>query len=121
MADLLIRDIPEQVMTALSEKAQGAGLDRTAYVRQKLTEIASEPIVKERYAYRVYGKSGKGIIRRLDNHPNGVGGGCSNFSEEEFEAYNKAQDYMRRNGVGDREEAVSILKNAFEEVFEVAV
>lgn len=121
MSDLLIREVPDNVMSALAEKAVGAGMSRADYVRDRLAEIASGPIVKERYAYRIYGKAGKGIIRRLSNHPNGVGGGCSNFSEEEFEAYNKAQDYMRRNGPGDREQALKLLSDAFEEVFEVAV
>jgi hypothetical protein len=119
--DIVIKNIPENVVSALNAHAQAAGMDRMAWILQEWAKLAQQPIIKERYAYRVYGKVGKGIIRRLSNDPNGVGGGCSDFSEEEFTIYKKAQDLMRRNDPGDREKAVALLQGAFEEVMEVSV
>ena len=36
MADVLIRDIPEEVLAAIDSKAQRAGLSRTEYLRRAL-------------------------------------------------------------------------------------
>ena len=121
MADILIRDIPEEVATALSQKAVAAGKDRMAYIRDLLTKVASEPIVSERYAYRVYGKDGKGKITRHSDHPNGTGSVFTNFGQEDVNTIQKAEDLIRRNGVGDREKAVALLQQQFEEVVEVPV
>ena len=120
MADLLIRDIPEEVMAALSQKASAAGQDRMSWIRAQLVKLASEPIITERYAYRVYSESGsRGLIRRLSDHPNGVSATYQSFSEDEARAMDKAADLIRRNGPGDREKAVALLQDAFEEVMEV--
>ncbi len=122
MANLNVTDLPEETMSALSAKAHAEGYpDRLAYVRALLNRAAQEPLIAERYAYRLYGKQGKGVIRRMGNHLNDIGGGASNFSEEEFAAYNKAGDLMRRNGSGDREKAVAMLQGTFEEVVEIPV
>jgi hypothetical protein len=92
MANLNVTDLSDEVMQALTAKAYAAGFtDRLAYVRSLLNS----------------------------NHPNGIGGGASNFSEEEFEAYKRAEDLIRRNGPGDREKAVAMLQSAFEDVVEI--
>jgi hypothetical protein len=120
MADLLIRNMDEGVLSALSDLAKGAGYDnRMDYVRAELVKIASAPLVKERYAIKVYGEQGEGIIRRYgDGQP---GGGCKNLSQEEFDAYKKANFYVERNQPGDREKALMELGKAFQEVSEVAM
>lgn len=120
MANLNVTDLSDEVMQALTTKAYAAGFpDRLAYVRSLLNKAAQEPLIAERYAYRLYGKQGKGVIRRQGNHPNDIGGGAANFSEEEFAAYKQAQDLFRRNAPGDRERAVSLLQAAFDEVIEI--
>src|SRR6266568_1599752 len=122
MANLNVTDLPEETMSALTARAHAEGYpDRLAYVRSLLNKAAQEPLIAERYAYRLCGKQGKGVIRRMGNHLNVIGGGASNFSEEEFEAYKKASDLMRRNGPGDREKAVALLQGTFEEVVEIPV
>jgi hypothetical protein len=119
--DILVRNVSDEVASALQAHAQAAGLERQAYILQEWGKLASQPLIKERYAYRVYGKEGKGIIRRMSNDAGGIGGGCSEFSEEEFKAYQRAQDLIRRNGPGDREKAVAMLQSVFEDVMEVSV
>lgn len=120
MANLNVTDLSDEVMQALTAKAYAAGFpDRLAYVRSVLGKAAQEPLIAERYAYRVYGEQGKGVIRRQGNHPNDIGGGASNFSEEEFAAYKRAEDLMRRNAPGDREKAVAMLQSVFEDVIEI--
>lgn len=122
MSDLLIRDIPDDIMAALSQKASAAGKDRMNFIRDLLVKVAAEPIITERYAYRVYSESGsKGIIKRYSNHPNGTTHVYQSFSEAEAQVMDKAADLIRRNGPGDREKAVAMLQGTFEEVMEIPV
>ena len=46
MADVLIRDIPDEVIAAIDAKAQRAGLSRTEYLRRALARenIALAPV-----------------------------------------------------------------------------
>ncbi len=122
MPDILIRDVPEDVAQALTEKALRDGtMDRQAWLRKKLTELARVP---ERYAFRVYGQSGgKGAIRRHSDHPNGTSTTFSNFSQPEASAMEQAENLIRRNGVGDKEKAYNLLVEQFgtDQVFEVPV
>jgi len=122
MSDLLIRDVSEATLAALSEKAKFDGMDRQTWVRAQLDRIAASPAVKECYAYRVYSMSGsRGTIKRHSNHPNGTSATFANFSQEEADIIHKAEDLIRRNGPGDREKAVALLQGMFEEVMEVPV
>jgi hypothetical protein len=116
-----IRGLSDGFLEKAEVKANAVGKNREAYLRDELERIISEPLVKERYAFRVYGKNGRGTLRRLGDHPNETGATFSNFSQEEADAIHRAEDYMRRSGPGDREEALYALKGTFEEVFEVPV
>lgn len=40
MGDILIRDVPDDVVTAIDARAKRIGLSRTEYVRRKLTQDA---------------------------------------------------------------------------------
>lgn len=40
MSDILIRDIPEDILTALDANAARLGLSRSEYVRRELTRVA---------------------------------------------------------------------------------
>ncbi len=123
MAQKLIRDIPDEIMAAIEQKARSNGQNAEAYIRDLLVKLAAEPIITERYAIRFYADDApaKGSIRRFSDGANGVGGGCSDLSEDQFGAYKKAQDLVRRNSLGDREEAIFLLKSHFNNVFEVPV
>ena len=41
MTDLLIRGVPDEVMTAIEAKARRLGLSRTEYLRRALQRVAS--------------------------------------------------------------------------------
>jgi hypothetical protein len=41
MSDVLIRDIPDDVLTALDQLAANLGLSRTEYIRRRLAQDAS--------------------------------------------------------------------------------
>lgn len=41
MTDLLIRDIPEQVLAAIDAKAKRLGISRIEYVRRRLAQAAT--------------------------------------------------------------------------------
>ena len=48
MADVLIRDIPENVLAAIDVAARRLGLSRSEYLRRRLTALAGEgPVTTE--------------------------------------------------------------------------
>lgn len=44
MSDMLIRDIPEDVLTAIDAKASKLGISRAEYVRRRLAQDASATV-----------------------------------------------------------------------------
>jgi len=42
VADILIRDLPEEVLAAIDAKARRAGLSRTEYIRRTLSREGSD-------------------------------------------------------------------------------
>lgn len=118
MAQFHVRDIPEDVALKVDALASASNQSRESWLRDLIVNATKQPVIKKEYSIRVYGTNGKGIIRRYGDGSNNVGGGSNNFSQAEHEAYKKAQNYVSRNQPGDREEAIRILRNAFEEVLE---
>jgi hypothetical protein len=50
MTDVLIRDVPEDVVSAIEAKAKRLGLSRTEYLRRQMVRVAStsdEPVMVE--------------------------------------------------------------------------
>ena len=50
MTDVLIRDVPEDVVSAIEAKAKRLGLSRTEYLRRQMLRVAStgeEPVTVE--------------------------------------------------------------------------
>ncbi len=45
MSDILIRDVPDDVLAAIDAKAQRAGLSRTEYLRRTLARERSETLL----------------------------------------------------------------------------
>ncbi len=46
MGDILIRDVPDDVLAAIDAKAQRAGLSRTEYLRRTLAREQSESLLE---------------------------------------------------------------------------
>lgn len=124
MPDILIRDIPEAVAKKLTARAALDGAkDRQVWLREQIIKLATEPEIKERYAYRVFGMTGRGNIKRYSDDINGTSATCSAFTRAEREVFDRAEALMRRNALGDREKALHLLYEKFGEdnVFEVPV
>jgi len=121
MAQKLIRDIPDETMTALEAKAAAAGQNTEAWIRDLLIQAAAEPIVKERYAIRFSNDTGLagGMLRRFRDVVERVG--FYGLSIEGLQVIEQVEALMRRNNAGDREEAIYLLKCHFNSVFEVPV
>ena len=45
MSDILIRDVPDDVLAAIDAKAHSAGLSRTEYLRRTLARERSETLI----------------------------------------------------------------------------
>ncbi|SRR6266568_475881 len=121
MPDILIRDVSPEDAEALKQKAKAAGAeDRQAWLADQLHKMAALP---EFYAFRVMGQVGKGKISRHSNHINGTGSTFSNFNQDEADAMQRAENFVRRNQPGDKEKAYDVLVEQFGEdnVFEVPV
>jgi len=120
MMDILVRGISEEDAQALDQKAKSAGKDRSPWLADQLHKMAALP---EFYAFRVIGQVGKGKISRHSNHVNGTGATFSNFNQDEADAMQRAENFVRRNQLGDKEKAYNVLVVQFGEdnVFEVPV
>ena len=122
MPDMSIRGFSEEDYAALKSQASAAGKSFEAWAREILLATLKAPVVKERYAYRVYAATGgRGKITRHSDHVNGTSATFSGFNQHEADGIKKAEDLIRRNEVGDREKAVALLQQTFEEVVEVPV
>jgi uncharacterized membrane protein YidH (DUF202 family) len=122
MPDILIRDVPEDVANALSQMAQAAGKDRMAWIREQLSLLASGPVIHKRYAIKFYNSGDEsGLIRRFGDELNATSATHGMVSREIGDVISKAADHVRRNQAGDKEEAMWLLKNVFDNVFEVPV
>lgn len=122
MPDMSIRGFSQEDYAALKGQASVAGKGLETWAREILLATLKAPVVKERYAYRVFSKNGGyGKITRQSDAPNETSDTCRGFSEEEAKVLSRAADLMRRNEPGDREKAVALLQSAFEEVMEVPV
>ena len=118
MADILIRGVSDDDANILSQKAKAVNEDRIHWLATQLHKLA---VVPETYAFRVMGQTGKGTIRRYSDHVNGTSATFRNFNQDEADAMERAENFIRRNAPGDREKAVSLLVSQFGEdnVFEV--
>jgi|SRR4029077_6394241 len=122
MPDMSIRGISQEDYDALKNLAAAAGKSLETWARDTLRSFLYAPVIKERYAYRVYSENGgRGKITRRSDDVNGTSETFANFGQEEADALRRAADLIRRNEVGDREKAVVLLQQVFEEVMEVPV
>lgn len=122
MPDMVIRGFSDDEMAAIKEIASGAGQSREGWGKSLILQAIQAPMVRERYSYRFYGPGdARGSVRRLSDHVNGVGGGFDHCTMKQMQAIKQAQDFMRRNEPGDQLKAYDLLKEHFEQVFEVPV
>ena len=118
MADISIRNVPDAIYAALKEQASLDGKGLETWLRDQLTVLVSKPVVKRHYKLRATSEDGAlaAIIRRDDQIVHLSTAHCSTQQQQICE---KAVDYVKRNEPGDREQAIALLRTAFEVVFEM--
>lgn len=115
MAQKLIRDIPDEIMSAIEEKAGADGMNAEAWIRAQLIQLAAQPTIKKRYSFKAFGESGAYIT--IERKHDIVQRGAKNCSQEQFDAFQKAALLVERNELGDYEAAYKLLLQNFDEVF----
>lgn len=112
MAELRIRQVDDGVYEALKQKAANDGDALEPWLRQRLTALAAEPEIRHRYVLRAYDLQGAVVeIRRVEDE---MSHSLSRaLSDAQRQAATVAIELVKRNGPGDREGAVSVLKAAF--------
>ena len=115
MAQKLIRDIPDEIMSTIEEKAGADGMNAEAWIRAQLVKLAATPTIRKRYSFKAVSENGAYVTikRQVDF----VQRGAKNCSQEQFDAYQRACDYVERNELGDYEAAYKLLVQHFDEVF----
>lgn len=117
MAEISIRNVPDDIYQALKEKATADGKGLETWIREQLTLLTARPTVRKRYKFTALGENGAKITierRWPDSVPSR---GAKNCSQEQFDAYEKAALLCERNEPGDYEKAYQLLLGAFDEVF----
>jgi hypothetical protein len=120
MPDLVIRDFAQEELDAMKRLASPQSLQ--GWGKALLLEKLQEPVIEVRYILKAFGPGPTmAFIRRVDNDLSDPREGQTNLSEAQKIAYQKALEFVKRNGPGDRESAISALKQEFETVFETVM
>lgn len=124
MADIIIRGVDEALVQALDERAAAAGMRREAWLREQLVALASGAIVRRTYALRAFdNQPERASTLQFARYPDG------SVEITKWHALTPAQrdimfpvkGLMERNEPGDREAAMRMLQEHFEQVFETRV
>lgn len=119
MPDILIRDVTEAAAVAIRSHAAAAGQTQQQYLVALLDRLVDQPVIKAAYKLRAIGPGDAHAI--LGRWRDGIDArGAANMSQGQADAYKRALLLVERNGPGDREAAIGLLKAAFDDVFEVA-
>ncbi len=120
MGTIIIREVPDETMRALNERAAAAQMSREGWTRMIIAQIANGPAIVPAYVLR-FAHSINGAMGRITRTADGrMSPAIFGPSLQQLEAYRKAQDLVERNGPGDRELAIASLAGAFDSVQEVA-
>jgi hypothetical protein len=119
MPDILIRDVNASVVAAIQTHAAAAGQTQQQYLSALLEGLVQQPVVRATYGLKAFGPDGARMtVSRWRDGLSGQGG--ANLSQTQADAYKRVTLLVERNEPGDREQAIGLLKQCFEEVFEVA-
>lgn len=117
MPDVLIRNVPDEVLERL--KGQSGSKSLQEYLLYVLQTMAGSSYVPSRWGegYRAFTPTGgKCTMTRGDNY---VSGGASNLSQAEMDAYQKAKMLADPKNGGRWVEAREVLESAGFEVWNV--
>lgn len=121
MANLVIRDLSDEVLHALSQQAANVGISRERLIRMTLEARAAEATPPQAYEIRfaesaeIHESMGR-VVRR----PNGslTGSTVFNPTVEQHQAFDDALALAHRNFSGDRERIIARLLSVYPEVVE---
>lgn len=114
--DIAVRGIPDEVIAKLDQLR--GDTSREEFIRQKLAEIAEAGEVPlPRFGKGLRASTPAGGKVRLVQYTEGVGGGASNLSQEQFEAYQRARLLADPRNGGRWQEAKQVLEAEGFEVF----
>lgn len=116
MTDILIRNVPEEIIHGL-DQLKGK-LSREEFLRRKLVEIAEAgevPRLRHGQGLRAYTENGGHA--RLVAYTASVGGGAGNLTREQFDAYHRAKLLADPRNGEDWAKARKALEDAGFEVF----
>lgn len=116
MADISIRNVPDDVYDTLKKKAAEDGKGLETWLREHVILVAAQPTIRKRYSFKAYGEDGAQVQIRYE-FGNVQSRGAKNCSQEQYDAYKKALAYCERNEMGDYEAAYKLLLQHFDEVF----
>ena len=113
--DIAIRGIPDEVVAKLDQLRGDES--REGFIRQKLAEIAEAgEVPAPRFGKGLRASTPTGGKARLVAYTADVGGGASNLSQEEFDAYQRAKLLAAPANGGKWGEAREVLEAAGFEV-----
>jgi hypothetical protein len=119
MPDISLRKFTEEEYAAIKAHAAASDLSMEGWAKALILQAIQSPVVKARYVLKAYGPGpAQAQIRRVEDT---IGGGASNLSEEQMQAYRQAKEFAKRNEPGDREAAHHLLAMNFETVFETVM
>lgn len=124
MADIIIRNLDEALVLALDERAAAAGMRREAWLREQLVALATGSIVRHTYALRAFDNRPERVgTLHLTRRYDGIVDITNSYvsTPEQRGAVQVVKGLMTRNEPGDREAAIQLLQEQFEQVFETGV
>jgi antitoxin FitA-like protein len=127
MAVVMVRDVPDHITHALDARARQDGVSREAWLRARFVELVSKARVRPAYAIYFMQSRAPRLSGRISFRNGSTDGSCligdvagrTTPTAEEFGAFERAKELVRRNEVGDRERAIATLMEVFDTVLEI--
>jgi|SRR5580765_35770 len=115
MPDLSIRKLTEDEHAALKIKAAAAKKSVEAYVRDLILESLRGPIVYQSYILKAYGPGpAHATIHRIAD--DAVTSNAELCNEAQINTYQEAKGLIKSNRPEEREKALGIMREQFEDV-----
>lgn len=119
MKDLIIRDVPGEILTALDDLAKQANQSRQQYLLTRLAELAEIGPIPLRWGegFKAYTPNGGEVtMKKLTES---VQAGAKNLTQTQMDAYQRAKLVAHPKNGNKWAEARKILEDAGFEVFNI--
>lgn len=119
MVDLIIRNVPDEVLAEVDKLAERANQSRQQYLLTRLTELAESGPIPTRWGEGFLASTpdgGEVKMRRLDES---IQTGAKELTQEQFKAYQRAKLLADPKNGSKWAEARKVLEDAGFEVFNI--